>query len=325
MEKPKKYEGNIADFHVDLANPRLAEILNNPELNYAERRTGQLTPEGLSKVDLIFASVYRRINKEQKALAIEGKPEDQQAGLRDHQKIIDYYEDTKNFRVIKKPEDLNIDRNGKTNLILHLECGDIITGPEVVDELYSRGVRSIGPLYSHDNQIGGGAGGDVSRGLTSLGRRIVDKIVEKGMIIDTSHANRKTTDEIIERVRNYAKIATTHTAFGEKERFITPDILKRIAVRGGVVGFTPAIPFFPTLEKYIENMKKASDLTGSVENLAIGTDFGGLDAEHLYKELDEIGKLSIVAEKLSEQGRFSDEDIARIMYGNIARIVKQLK
>lgn len=191
--------------------------------------------------------------------------------------------------------------------------------------ILNRGVRSIGLLYSHDNQIGGGASGDKNRGLTPLGRQLIDKMIEKGMIIDTAHANRKTAQDILDRVRNYSKVATTHTAIKEGERFITPELLKEVAARGGVVGFTPAKPFFPTLKDYIEGFKKASDLTGSAENLAIGTDFGGLDVSHLYEELDEVGKLSIIAEKLSEDGKFSDEEIAKIMYGNIERVVKELK
>jgi len=325
MEKSKIYEGPKADFHVDLANPWLVKILNNPDLKHAVGRANQLTPDGLSKMDMIFASVYRRINDEQKAIAQEGDVGKQEAVKKDHFKIIDYYKTTEDFRVIEKPEDLKLKKDDKTNIVLHLECGDILTGPEVIEELYDRGVRSVGPLYNHDNHIGGGAGGDKNRGLTNVGKTLIDKMIDKGMIIDTSHANRKTAQDILDRVRNYSKIAATHAGFGEKERFITPELLKQISERGGVAGFTPAIPFFPTLKDYIEGLKRASDITGSADNLAIGTDFGGLDREHLYDELDEIGKLSIIADKLSEDGKFSDEEITKIMYGNIERVVRELK
>lgn len=320
MEKFK-----IADFHQDTLNPKLARILEDPELAYAEGRANQLPKSGLKKLDLIFSSVYRRISAEMKAAAVAGNREAQSSVKQDLIKIIDYYKSTDDFRIIEKPADLKLAEPDKTKAILHLEGGDILTGPEVIEELYARGVRSIGPLYSHDNQIGGGAGGDKNRGLTPLGRQLIDKMMELGMVIDTSHANRKTARDILERARQYKIVAATHTAVGEKERFITPELLKEIAARGGVVGFTPAKPFFPTLEKYIEGLKEASDLTGSADNLAIGTDFGGLDSEHLYEELDEVGKLSIIAEKLSQDGKFTDDEIAKIMYGNIERVVKELK
>lgn len=314
----------IADMHQDTLNPILAKILNKPELNHAEKRSSQLPREGLLKLDLIFSSVYRRIGEEQKAIAQSGDPVLQESVKADHHQILDKYWATKDFNIIEKPEDLKLDQQEKINVILHLECGDIITDPKVVEELYVRGVRSVGPMYNHDNQIGGGAGGDKNRGLTAEGKRIIDKMVELGMIIDTAHANRKTAQDILDRVRDYEKVAATHTAFGEKERFITPELLKEIAARGGVAGFNAAKPFFPTLKNYIEGLKKASDITGSVDNLGLATDFGGLDAEHLYEELDQIGKLSIIAEKLSEEGDFNDDDIAKIMYGNIERMVKKL-
>lgn len=316
----------MADFHQDTLNPILAKILNDPTLSYALERETQLPQEGLRKVDLIFSSVYKRINDEMKSEAVRGS-EDKQKPIRDDlYKIIEYYKTTTNFKVIERPEDLAIVRNEEdsTNIVLHLEGGDIITDPKIVDELYKRGVRSIGPLYSHDNQIGGGASGDISRGLTPLGRKIIERMLEQGMIIDLAHANQKTAKEILDLSVGYQKTVATHTGLGTDQRFITPELLKKISKSGGVVGFTPAKPFFPTLQSYIENMKRASDIAGSVDNLAVGTDFGGLKAEHLYKDLDEIGKLSIIAEKLSEQGRFSDIEIGKIMYGNIERIVKKI-
>jgi len=315
-----------ADFHVDLFNPQLSEILNNPELGHAIKRSKQFPKEGLKKLDLIFASVYRRINDETKKEAVNSNEAVQNNIRNDLNKIIEYAKSTKNLKIIEKPEDLYIKRKEDENsIILHLEGGDIITNPDIINDLYKRGVRSIGPLYSHDNQLGGGASsGNVNRGLTALGKRVIDRIIEKGMIIDTAHANQKTAMDILERIRDYDKIAATHTAFGEKQRFITEELFKKIAEKGGVVGFTPAKPFFPTLENYLDNFKKASDLAGSTDNLAIGTDFGGLDAEHLFDELDDIGKLTIIAEKLSEKGNYSDEEISKIMYGNIERLVKQI-
>jgi microsomal dipeptidase-like Zn-dependent dipeptidase len=316
----------MADFHQDTLNPLLYKILNSPEFEYARERNKQIPQAGLQKMDIVFSSLYRRLNEEMKSGAVAGSAEQQQPIRADIEKILDYYKSTDDFKIIEKPEDLVIvPEDTKSNsVILHLEGGDIITDPQVIDELYGRGVRSVGLLYSHDNQLGGGASGDVARGLTALGRQVVQKMLERNMIIDLAHANHKTAQDILEATVDYGKTVVTHTGFGTKQRFVTPELLKEIAQSGGVIGFTPATPFFPTLANYIENMKKASDLTGATDNLAVGTDFGGLSAEHLYAELDEIGKFSVIADKLSEQGGFGDDDIAKIMYGNIERIVKKL-
>jgi len=315
----------IADFHADVFNPELNKILNSSEFSHAVERANQFPAGGLKKVDLIFASVYKRLNEDTKAAAPEANENIQGPVKEDLYKIIEFAKASENLKVIENPEDLGLeDSEDKTNILLHLEGGDVITGPEVVDELHKRGIRSVGPLYSHDNQLGGGASGDENRGLTSLGEKVIQRMIEKGMIIDISHANRKTADDILSQVGQYEKAVATHTGFGEKQRFITEELVKKIADKGGVVGFTPAKPFFPTLDDYIENFKRASDIAGSADNMAIGTDFGGLNAEHLYEELDNIGGLSIIAEKLSEQGRFTDEEIEKIMYGNIAKVVKKI-
>lgn len=128
----------------------------------------------------------------------------------------------------------------------------------------------------------------------------------------------------LDRVRNYSKTVVTHTALGTSQRFVTLQIIKEIVARDGVVGFTPLNAFFPSFEKYIDTYRDMAEKTSSVENLAVASDFGGADAKYLFAELDEIGKLGRVAEELSQRGQFSDEEVAKIMYGNVARIVGRL-
>ena len=65
----------IADFHQDTLNPKLAEVLQAPELRYAEGRAIQLPKQGLLKLDLVFSSVYRRISDQQKSIASAGSAE----------------------------------------------------------------------------------------------------------------------------------------------------------------------------------------------------------------------------------------------------------
>ena len=243
----------FADFHQDRLNPWLAEILGKPELSHAKERAVQLPKEGLRQVDLIFASVYRRINNEMKQAAREGNTEALQGLQADNEQLIQYYQTTEDFRVIEKPDDIILEPSyDANNVVLHLEGADFVTSPDIVDELYARGVRSIGPLYSHDNLLGGGASGNANRGLTARGKEVVDRMLKHGMIIDLAHANRRTAHDILERVQEYEKIFATHTALGTPQRTVTTTLLKKIAERGGVVGFTPAKVFFPSFQKFID-------------------------------------------------------------------------
>ena len=316
----------FADFHMDRLNPFLEEILGNPEFRYAVARKKQIPSEGLNKLDLFFASIYRRATEEIRTGAKSGDENILSSVRREHEKIIDYYNTAANFHVINKPEDLHLEPSGydANNVVLHLEGGDTISNPDIVDGLYESGVRSVGLLYNHDNLLGGGAKGDTARGITPLGKRVVDRMLEKGMVIDIAHANRRTTNDILERVGDYPKAVATHTALGNAERHLSPELLKKIAAGGGVVGYTAAKPMFSSFSDYINAYRNSRDLLGSADNLAIGSDFGGLDAQDLFSEFDEIGKLSKVAEALSEKANFSDADVEKIMYGNVERIVKQL-
>ena len=315
----------LADLHQDRVNPVLAEVLQNPDFLYAAERQRQLPREGLQKLDLTFASLYRRANDEVKLAAQTGDESVLGEVRKDYYQIADYYRTTGDFRIIERPQDLKLqDTYDQSNVVLHLESGDVITNPDIVDELYARGVRSIGPLYSHDNSLGGGASGDVVRGLTPLGKKVIDRMLEKGMVVDVAHANRKTAHDILERVGSYAKVMASHTALGEKQRFVDAEIIRKIANRGGLVGLTPANVFFPSMEKYVSTFVEVNQLAGNAQTAAVATDFGGLDAKHLFSELDEIGKLGLLAEHLVHQEGLRDDEVAAIMYGNVERIVKQL-
>ncbi|MFZ5390741.1 MAG: dipeptidase, partial [Patescibacteria group bacterium] len=275
-----------------------------------------------SKIDLVFSSIYRRIDEKLKEKMTEENDEVRQTIRNDYETIINFYHLAEGFKIIEKPEDLDLNQDSKNmDVVLHLEGGDVITKPEDLEELYVRGIRSVGILYNHDNLLGGGARGDKSRGLTSLGFKIVDKIREMNMVIDIAHCNRKTAGQVIDRLDSYNKLAVTHTGLGESERLVDLDLVKKISSAGGVVGLTPVKGFFPNFSKYLDSFKMISDKIGSVKNLAIASDFGGVDSKYLFKEFDDIGKISRIAEGLSSRGGYSDEEIADIMYGNLERLV----
>lgn len=63
--------------------------------------------------------------------------------------------------------------------------------------LYNLGLRSINPIYNEDNQYGGGAHGNKEQGLTELGKEFIQAACALGIGIDISHANRKTTMDIL--------------------------------------------------------------------------------------------------------------------------------
>lgn len=67
---------------------------------------------------------------------------------------------------------------------------------ENIDDLYELGVRSVTIVWNNENKFGGGS--RAKCGLTSLGKELIRKLVNKKIAIDLSHANEKTFYEIIE-------------------------------------------------------------------------------------------------------------------------------
>jgi pentatricopeptide repeat protein len=59
---------------------------------------------------------------------------------------------------------------------------------ENLDELFAAGFRMMAPTHFSDNDIGGSAHGIAKGGLTEKGREMIQRMEEKGMIVDLAHA-----------------------------------------------------------------------------------------------------------------------------------------
>lgn len=309
----KKIE--TADFHVDLLTPELYQD--------ARERKGQLSEDGLRKLDFAFISIFRRWNKED--------PSTFKTKLHE---ILDLFYRGHNYRIIERPEDLQL--KGQ-KAVLHLEGGDLIQDINDLDELYAHKIRSIGILYSHDNALGGGCAGDLERGLTNFGKAVVNKMLKQKMIIDLSHANHKTIEDAIDIIEEKQKSPVyTHGGIYAKEanieeldqsglgqRLLLPRLARRIIKAGGVIGFTPCRAFFPSLHNLIAQMDRTVQEAGSTKHVAIGSDFGGFSLKDTLRGVEDIDKLSVIADVLYHKYNYSDEQIRDVMSGNIKRMIDE--
>lgn len=87
-----------------------------------------------------------------------------------------------------------------------------------------------------------------SRGLSDLGEAAIEAMYERGMLIDLSHMNQQALDEtfaLLDRLDRKSgaaptdhPVVATHAGyrFGEQEYMLSPDTVKAIARRGGVIG-----------------------------------------------------------------------------------------
>jgi membrane dipeptidase len=169
---------------------------------------------------------------------------------------------------------------------------------------------------------------DLTKGLTSFGKQVVDAMVDMGMIIDISHCTPVARKEIYDIVRNRRPIIASHVGAYE----INPSPynlkdweLKRIADTGGLV----AVIFMnywlmphetkrglDFIARTIDHFVKA----GGVNNVGIGTDFDGFTDPP--DDLKDASKLPLLTQRLLAEG-YTQEAIEKIWGGNGVRVLRE--
>jgi len=147
---------------------------------------------------------------------------------------------------------------------LSLEGSHIIENSiEMLELFYTLGIRCM-TLTHNKNTDWADSSGDKPKhdGLNKLGRNIITKMNELGMVIDVSHSSDKTVEGVLEF--SSMPIMASHSnprALCDIPRNLSDDLIREIAHRSGFIG----VNFFPAfLKKYIyeqlmKNIEKNSD------------------------------------------------------------------
>ncbi len=227
-----------------------------------------------------------------------------------------------------------------------------------LDTFYQFGVRIIQLTYNRRNLLGDGCLEPGNAGLSGLGRRVVARMNELGMLVDLSHCGQRTTSEGIEVSKK--PVAITHSgclAINDVPRNKPDAILRALAERGGVVGIY-LMPFLrakgqPMAEDVIRHIDHAVSVCGE-DHVGIGTDGtispleltpayvkqfhedianrrrlgisapGESEDVYLYiPDLNTPRRFDMLAAMLSKRG-YSDERIGKILGGNFARLFAEV-
>jgi membrane dipeptidase len=133
-------------------------------------------------------------------------------------------------------------RAGKLGVLIVAEHLALADQPYRVEVLYGLGVRLAGLTYTRTSSLGSGQNEDHDEGLTELGREVVRRMNDVGMLIDLSHAGQRTALDVIEASADpvifshnaaYSLRATRRTRKDEE--------LRACADRGGLICVT-AVP-----------------------------------------------------------------------------------
>ena len=150
-----------------------------------------------------------------------------------------------NLKEVKEYIRLNKIIPDNINYIFGIEGLDYLEKIDDIDILYSLGLRSTNPVWSNKNKFGGGVRANNKEGLTKLGKILIEKLVNKKIAIDLSHANETTFFDIINICKKMKKEGKDPIVFASHSnakkvcnvpRNLTDEQILAIKELGGIVG-----------------------------------------------------------------------------------------
>jgi membrane dipeptidase len=217
-------------------------------------------------------------------------------------------------------------QGGKIAATIAIEGGHILDGKlENLEILKQRGVIYITLTHLHSNGIAESSflRWRGTRGLTDFGKEVVMEMERLRILIDVSHCSERAFWEILETTD--APLVYTHGGvrrYCNIERNLSDAQIKAISERKGVIGIT----FFPLylrkwglfggIPLFVRVVEYVAQLAG-VDSVAIGSDFDGWI--WTLRDVKDISDTWKVVEGLRRA--FSEEELKKILFGNISRIL----
>jgi membrane dipeptidase len=246
-------------------------------------------------------------------------------------KHIKGFEERKKVRLLKNKSDLDFssNKNESFGAIMAIEGGDALQGNiQNINKFHNYGVRLITLLHKNDNEIGFNQESYNDGPLSPFGTRVVEKMIEMGMIIDVAHSNSKTLKSISEVCK--LPLLDSHTGIfpeGEVNNFPnrarTWEEMEMIAKSGGLVCTMPVSGTVgnyakTTLTSWVKEIVLMKERLG-IEHVGLGTDSSGLP--QLVDGWDSVASLPNLVNELLKFG-LSKNDIIAFTGGNFLRIMK---
>jgi membrane dipeptidase len=219
--------------------------------------------------------------------------------------------------------------------LLHMEGAEAIDPEfEVLEEFHRFGLRSLGPVWSRPTIFAHGvpfrfpSTPDTGAGLTDLGKRLISKCNQLGVLIDLSHLNEAGFWDVAKLTD--APLVATHSnahALCPHSRNLTDRQLDAIAESDGMVGLNYAaallradgqmrsdIPLTTMLEHLDHMIKRLGE-----DRVGLGSDF---DGAIVPAEIADVAGLPVLVDAMRAHG-YGETLIAKICRGNWLRVLRK--
>lgn len=186
-----------------------------------------------------------------------------------------------------------------------------------VDTLFAHGFRMAGLAHFFDNEVAGSAHGEAKGGLTPLGRDVVRRMQELGMLVDLAHASPAAFGEALAMATR--PVVVSHVgvqATCPGPRNLTDDQLRTLAANGAIIGigFWDGAVCGTSPRDVAKAIRHAVDVAG-LAHVALGSDWDG--ATTVAMGGDSIAQLT---QALLDAG-FTEAEIRAVMGDNAIRFL----
>ncbi|WOJ94539.1 membrane dipeptidase [Congregibacter variabilis] len=188
-----------------------------------------------------------------------------------------------------------------------------------IDRLRDAGVRMFGLHHFFDNALGGSLHGTGGGGLSPFGREVVQRLDERGAIIDVAHSSQQSVRDVL--AMSDSPLVVSHTGFQgycPTPRNISDDLMQQIAAGGGLigVGYWDAAVCKVSPAGIVGAIRYGIDLVG-VDHVALGSDYDGSTTVPF-----DTSELAALTQEMLNQN-FSEDEIRKVMGGNMLSFLQK--
>jgi membrane dipeptidase len=204
------------------------------------------------------------------------------AATQTYKTILEHIHAAGNLALVCTTNDvLEAKKQGKIGILLGAEGGKLIEYDiQNLTTLYSMGLRHILLSWAFNNQLTKGELDCEGGGLTPLGREVVGRMNELGMIVDITHISRPAMQEVLQlSSRPVLNSHSTLKSISSRIPAMTEAEIRQLADSGGVIALhfmthmlTGRFEPRATLEEMLRQIDAIVKI-GGIECLALGPDY----------------------------------------------------